>query len=248
MLVQILSLIPDPKEEPYFRRFLQTSQSCGIPNLITKAFIHGIGWKRPGHICFLLIHCLLWCDSDQGDDGKACIDAQLQARLHWYLVLLISDVAFTKLDGTEQTDMQRLFTMLGVVKHMHEDCYIKSTRAEMERELYHHPLCQLKMPRGDEYGLQEVQVGEVLRKDVPNLALEEWSSTEVLPTCIGLTLICHIPTHDSESTYQILSTQAAMGNIVVCSSVKVLSAIFSTMDPRPYTNQATSERSNWQPG
>ncbi|KAI0808924.1 hypothetical protein BC629DRAFT_1480343 [Irpex lacteus] len=83
--IQIFSLFPEPKVNPYFRRFLRNkSLIADIPTIITTAFVDGIPWKRPsgpGHICSLLTTSMIWCDTSVGDDGQSCLDADLRKRL-----------------------------------------------------------------------------------------------------------------------------------------------------------------------
>ena len=83
-LIQVLSLLPDPKTEPYFRRFIQSPQYADLPTIVADGFVQGIQWKRPsgpGQICGLIIHFLLWGNSTKGDDGKASIDADVRTKL-----------------------------------------------------------------------------------------------------------------------------------------------------------------------
>src|SRR5882724_452763 len=109
-LIQIISLFPDPKEEPYFRRFLcHPTEPKGIPNLIAAAFYRGVAWKRPsgpGNICSLLIHCLFWADTSLGNDGKASIDAEIRTLLAAKLGLLVEDDGFQRLDQLQRVEIE----------------------------------------------------------------------------------------------------------------------------------------------
>jgi len=138
-LIQILSLLPDPKTEPYFRRFLcHPTQPKGIPTLIAAAFVKGVAWKRPsgpGHICSLLIHCLFWADTSLGDDGKASIDAEVRKALKTKLELVIENEKFGQLDDLQRVEIERLKGIFGPVEAMPADTYLKSTRQYLEDQL-----------------------------------------------------------------------------------------------------------------
>ena len=93
--VEILSLLPDPRANPYFRRFLfNKTLVADIPTIVTTAFVEGIPWKQPsglGTICLLLKNLLLWGDSALGDDRRTCLNADLRKRL------------FVKVSGIKRT-------------------------------------------------------------------------------------------------------------------------------------------------
>ena len=82
-LIQILSLLPDPKTEPYFCKSIQSPQFGDLATLIATAFMQGVDWKLPrgpGYICTIIVHfffrgCL------PRNDGKVPIDASICARL-----------------------------------------------------------------------------------------------------------------------------------------------------------------------
>lgn len=137
-LVQILSLLPDPKNEPYFRRFLRhPTQLKGIPTLVAAAFVRGIGWKSPsgpGQICTLLIHFLFWGDA-QGDDGKASIDAEVRVALSKKLEELTTITSFEALDRMQKVEIQRLMGILNAIEQMPENYYLQSTRQYLEDQL-----------------------------------------------------------------------------------------------------------------
>jgi hypothetical protein len=138
-LIQILSLLPDPKTEPYFRRFLcDPTQPKGIPTLIAAAFVHGVAWKRPsgpGQICSLLIHCLFWADTSLGDDGKASINAEVRKELATKLGLLIQNDGFERLDRLQRVEIERLNGILQAVESMPADTYLKSTQKYLAEQL-----------------------------------------------------------------------------------------------------------------
>ncbi|KAJ1303896.1 hypothetical protein OPQ81_008308 [Rhizoctonia solani] len=80
--VQILSLLPEASEEPYYRMFLSSPESRLLSNLIGNNFARGILWRNPsgpGFICGLLIELLFWCDTAEGDDKKSPMDASVHA-------------------------------------------------------------------------------------------------------------------------------------------------------------------------
>ncbi|KAJ7915586.1 hypothetical protein B0H13DRAFT_1871873 [Mycena leptocephala] len=64
--IQILSLIPDPKDQLYFRKFLRNATASK---------------DLPRHHCTLIINTLIWCDPRLGDDGKAPLDAEVRTVL-----------------------------------------------------------------------------------------------------------------------------------------------------------------------
>lgn len=138
-LIQILSLLPDPKIEPYFRRFLRhPTQPQGIPTLIAAAFVRGVAWKRPsgpGQICSLLIYCLFWADTSLGDDGKASIDASVRDTLAEKVGILIESDEFTLLDRFQRVEVERLKGILRTIEGMPEDAYLRSSRDHLEGQL-----------------------------------------------------------------------------------------------------------------
>src|ERR1700691_2898416 len=138
-LIQIFSLLPDPKSEPYFRRFLlHPTQPQGIPTLIAKAFVRGVAWKRPsgpGQICSLLIHCLFWADTSLGDDGKASIDVEVRNALAEKLSHLISNNGFEQLEELQRVEIKRLEGILRAIEGMPEDAYLKSTQRYLQGQL-----------------------------------------------------------------------------------------------------------------
>jgi hypothetical protein len=138
-LIQILSLLPDPKEGPYFRRFLRhPTQPRGVPTCVAAAFVRGVAWKRPsgpGHICSLLIHCLFWADTSLGDDGKASIDAEVRKALARKLDLMVKNDGFKQIDQFQRVEIDRLHGILRAIDGMPGDTYLKSTRQYLEGQL-----------------------------------------------------------------------------------------------------------------
>lgn len=138
-LIQILSLLPDPNHEPYFRRFLRHSpQSDGLATLVANAFVHGIEWKHPGGpgaICTLIIHFLHWCDTSRGDDGKASIDAEVRGALVEKLGKLKTSPNFDKLEEMQRSEMERLLKMLKAIQHLPGNTFLSSTRQYLEQQL-----------------------------------------------------------------------------------------------------------------
>lgn len=110
--IQILSLLPDLKFDPYFRRFLQhPTQSKEIPNIIAATFTKGVAWLKssgPGYISMLMIHCLFWVDPKQGDDGRACIDAEIRIALDKKLKAFLALPQLECLDQMQRIEMERL--------------------------------------------------------------------------------------------------------------------------------------------
>jgi len=148
-LIQILSLIPDPLTQPYFRKFLQnTSLSQGLPTLIASSFVEGIAWQRPsgpGHICTLIIHLLFWCGVDQGDDGKASIDASVRRALYQKLELLQKSEVFGQLDSErgQQVEVQRLSGILNTIDLPEVPMFIRSTQDHLAGQVdgCQNPVC-----------------------------------------------------------------------------------------------------------
>jgi hypothetical protein len=146
-LIQILSLIPDPKTQPYFRKFLQsTSLSHGLPTLIARSFVESIVWQRPsgpGHVCTLIIHLLFWCDVNQGDDGKASIDASVRRALYQKLELLQKSESFGQLERIQQVEVQRLSGILKTIDLPELPTFISSTQDHLAGQVdgCQNPLC-----------------------------------------------------------------------------------------------------------
>ncbi|KAG7098447.1 hypothetical protein E1B28_000397 [Marasmius oreades] len=138
MLIEILSLFPDPKESSYFRRFLTNSELCiGLPTLIARHFVEGIEWKRPsgpGHICTLIIHTVHWCDPSLGDDGKCSIDADIRARLCDKTKTLIDQLK-GRLEQMQLIEIERLNGLLGFLDSLPGGQYVRSTRDYLEGQV-----------------------------------------------------------------------------------------------------------------
>ncbi|KAI0089736.1 hypothetical protein BDY19DRAFT_940551 [Irpex rosettiformis] len=133
--VQILSLLPEPKVNPYFRRFLSNKPLIAdIPTIVATAFVEGIAWKRPsgpGHICSLLNTLLIWCDTSIGDDGQSCLNADLRKRLSAKVAELHKVSADkTALDQFQRTEIGRCDGLLGTLESYEcpKGYYLTSTR------------------------------------------------------------------------------------------------------------------------
>ncbi|KZV82810.1 hypothetical protein EXIGLDRAFT_754727 [Exidia glandulosa HHB12029] len=120
-LIQILSLLEDPKRDPYFRRFLRSPHAAGLPNIIADAFVQGIDWLRPsgpGHISSLIITTLQWCDPELGDDKRASVDASIRQALITKMTAFISAADFGRLDELQRIETQRLLGTLQSIDNM----------------------------------------------------------------------------------------------------------------------------------
>ncbi|KAJ7472030.1 hypothetical protein FB451DRAFT_1037097 [Mycena latifolia] len=137
--IQILSLIPDPKEQPYFRKFLRNPvASKDLPTIIARAFVKGTSWKRPsgpGLHCALIIHTLFWCDPSLGDDGKASIDADVRAGLGPVIDAILENPRAAEMGQLQLMEIQRLQGILAAIEAMPGAHYLDSTRAHLEGQL-----------------------------------------------------------------------------------------------------------------
>ncbi|KAJ7666951.1 hypothetical protein DFH06DRAFT_1185125 [Mycena polygramma] len=142
-VIQILALIPEPKEQLYFRRFLRNRHaSKGLPEIIVNAFIKGTAWKRPSSMmqhCTLISQILVWCDPRLGDDGKAPIDAELRGTLASNLQAWLErtwlerpEVAERDEPGSEFFEMNRLRGILRCIEGMPVSYYLDSSREFLE--------------------------------------------------------------------------------------------------------------------
>lgn len=138
-LIQILSLLPDPKSDPYFRRYLQNWDACkDAPNIVAASFVDGIDWMRPsgqGHICTLIIHCLFWADSTKGDDEKASIDKEIRDKLSDKLGLLVENERFSSIDQYQRVEIERLKGILRAIGGMPVNHYLNSTHQYLVDQL-----------------------------------------------------------------------------------------------------------------
>ncbi|KAI0633903.1 hypothetical protein C8Q77DRAFT_1057596 [Trametes polyzona] len=119
--IQLLSLLTDPKHNPYLRKFLTSPAAAGLPILVAAAFNDGIRWLRPsgpGHICTFIMHTLQWCDAALGDDGRASVDKSVRIALRQKLRALKEQPNFDALDQYQRIEIQRLEGMLGAVEGM----------------------------------------------------------------------------------------------------------------------------------
>lgn len=138
--IQLLSLLPDPKNNPYFRKYLSLPEVAGLPTFIASSFVEGVSWLHPsgpGHICTLIIHLLHWCDVNLGDDGRASVDKHVRKELAQKLGDLMQREEFQRLDEIQQVDIERLEGILDVVEGMpvppdDPGYYLKSTHAFLD--------------------------------------------------------------------------------------------------------------------
>ncbi|KAJ7086356.1 hypothetical protein B0H15DRAFT_346006 [Mycena belliarum] len=137
--IQLLSLVPDPKEQPYFRKFLHNSAAVkDVPTIIAKAFVKGILLNEPsgpGHHCTLMIHTLFWCDPSLGDDGKASIDADVRAALVPAIESVVKSPRAADMEQLQLVELQRLLGILNVIEQMPGAHYINSTRGYLEGQV-----------------------------------------------------------------------------------------------------------------
>ncbi|KAJ6558259.1 hypothetical protein B0H19DRAFT_1070792 [Mycena capillaripes] len=137
--IQILSLLPDPKKQPYFRKFLRNRDaSKDLPNIIANAFVKGTTWKKPsgpGHHCTLIIHTLFWCDPSLGDDGKASIDAEIRSALAVAIQSTIDHPRAADLEPQQLMEIQRLQGALEAIEEMPGPYYVQSTREYLEGQV-----------------------------------------------------------------------------------------------------------------
>ncbi|KAJ7226931.1 hypothetical protein GGX14DRAFT_417711 [Mycena pura] len=140
--IQILSLMPDPKQEPYFRKFLRNSAaSKDLPTIIANAFAtEGTAWKPPASPflhCTLIIHTLFWCDPSLGDDGKASIDASVRTALAAALNTMLADPRIRAKPLVDRVDVERLLNILNVIDsgEIPGSYYLDSTREYLEGQI-----------------------------------------------------------------------------------------------------------------
>ncbi|KAF7378128.1 hypothetical protein MSAN_00237200 [Mycena sanguinolenta] len=135
--IRILSLIPDPKKEPYFRKFLQNATAAkDLPTIIARSFVQGTTWKPPAgpeEHCTLIIHTLFWCDPALGDDGKASIDADVRTALATALDSLIPRTE-GRIDR-RFVDMERLRGILRAIEGMPGAHFLNSTQSHLRGQV-----------------------------------------------------------------------------------------------------------------
>ncbi|KAI0692846.1 hypothetical protein C8T65DRAFT_668954 [Cerioporus squamosus] len=179
--VQLLSLLPDPDRNPYYRKYIVSAEFAPLPNLVASAFVEGIQWLRPsgpGHVCSLIMHILQWCDTDIGDDKRAAIDKAVRLALREKCRELMGSERWGDLDRYQQVEIRRLEGMLGPVEHMptppDQPGYLPPV---VEGLLAGEDSGSGGMQRvhggGRAVAVLAVQVGEVLREGVSKQGLEE---------------------------------------------------------------------------
>ena len=135
--IQILSLLLDPKDDPYFRRFLQhPTQSKDISNIVASAFVKGVEWIKPSspeRIATLLIHLLFWVDPKTGDDGRGSIDAPIRGPLRAKLTAILELPSTKSLNLPQRVDLERLDRVLGCMASDEVGSYyIQSTQEYLQ--------------------------------------------------------------------------------------------------------------------
>lgn len=140
--ILVLSFLPDPEHNPYFRKFLVSplcTESPGLPNIVASAFsaVHGIDWLRPGspnRICTLLIHFLFWCNPEAGDDKNASIDSQIRTALAQRLDSLLKSPDIQVPEINQRVVLKRLQGILVGALNMPgpPGYYLHSTRQFLE--------------------------------------------------------------------------------------------------------------------
>ncbi|KAG8776350.1 hypothetical protein FRC12_000962 [Ceratobasidium sp. 428] len=136
--IQVMSLFPEPKSEPYWRMFLRSSDSDGIPNIVGNAFAQGVEWRRPsgpGFICGAIIELLFWCNTEQGDDKKASMDSNIRKAVARKTRAIKSSDAHQQLDMRQQVEIERLDGILNVIDVMPGDTYLTSTKQSLVEEI-----------------------------------------------------------------------------------------------------------------
>ncbi|KAF4573105.1 MUB1/samB family protein [Pleurotus pulmonarius] len=137
--VQIFTILPEPKLNPFLRRYLQDKELVqGLGNQIGRAFIDGIQWRKPsgpGHICTLLMNMLMWCDPSLGDDGKACIDAVVRRGLFKKTKGLQETKGFENIDEFQRVEIARCNGMLNAIEELPDNLYVTSTRQHLLGQL-----------------------------------------------------------------------------------------------------------------
>ncbi|KAF9048013.1 hypothetical protein BDZ89DRAFT_1089219 [Hymenopellis radicata] len=142
--IQILSLLPDPKENAYLRRFLRSPRAAGLPTLVASHIVQGVAWMRPsgpGQLCTLLIHMLFWCDTQMGDDQCASIDKATREQLAVMLADLGAKPDIARLPELQRVELERLAGILNAIEHMPADYYLKSTSEFLEEQVHGQEEC-----------------------------------------------------------------------------------------------------------
>ncbi|KAF7290706.1 MYND-type domain-containing protein [Mycena indigotica] len=136
--MHIFSLIPDPKHQPYLRKFLRnTDASKGLGNIIADGLIRGLTWGAPAGFdahCTLIIHTLFWCDPT-GDDGKASIDAEIRDKLAKVLDDILAREDVQAIPRVKRVDIERLRGLLDPVEAMPAAHFLDSTRQHLEGQV-----------------------------------------------------------------------------------------------------------------
>ncbi|EJF67482.1 hypothetical protein DICSQDRAFT_77218 [Dichomitus squalens LYAD-421 SS1] len=142
--IQILSLLPDPTDNPYLGKFLQSPNAAGLPNLVASNFVQGIDWLRPsgpGHICTLLIHFLFWCDTSFGDDNKASIDKATRDALAARVADILAQPGIDRLPESQLIKLERLKGILISIEYMPGGYYLQSTNDFLKGQIHGQEEC-----------------------------------------------------------------------------------------------------------
>lgn len=130
-MLQVLTLVPPCRDNPYLRKFLQSPAAAGLPNLVAQAFCDGVDWLRPsgpGHICHTMTNMLFWCDISMGDDGKAAMDKAVREKLARKLAAFQASAGWSGLSEFQRAEIERLAGVLKCVEDLPGASYLASTQ------------------------------------------------------------------------------------------------------------------------
>ncbi|KIY71993.1 hypothetical protein CYLTODRAFT_368413 [Cylindrobasidium torrendii FP15055 ss-10] len=160
--IQAISILPEPKNNSYLRRFLLNNDLvAGLPNLIVERFLAGITWAKPdglGNICSLIMNTLQWCDTALGDDGHASVSKANREALEKKLAEYIERFKAAGKDMSRRDvrpdldtiELNRLHGMLRAIEHMPgppgtTGYYLKSTKDYLLGQIPGQEECDLCM-------------------------------------------------------------------------------------------------------
>ncbi|KZV65486.1 hypothetical protein PENSPDRAFT_586812 [Peniophora sp. CONT] len=159
-LINILSVLPDPKENPYLRTVLASEAPRGLGTIITRAYcddkIQVLLPDGTGDILTFIIHTLFWSPYQWGDDGKGSIDAAERARLHEKLQALedaLPPRPPASPRGAVNTwyEIKRLNGLLHPLEHLEgpPGWYIMHTQWGLQRRIDPLDMCNVCMDNGE---------------------------------------------------------------------------------------------------
>lgn len=160
-LINILAVLPDPKENPYLRTVLASEAARGLGTLITRAWCDGkIEPLLPGgtgYILTFIIHTLFWSPYQWGDDGKGSIDAIERARLHEKLQPMEDALPPRPPPATRRgetrtwIEIKRLNGLLQPLEHMEgpPGWYIMHTQQHLQGQVNPVDICDVCMDEGE---------------------------------------------------------------------------------------------------